>query len=191
MTGKEDVERRVKRTKGRLHSALISLIMESDYDKITVQDIIDRADTGRSTFYSHYETKDDLLISGLDHLTADIELHMAADPGADDAILPTLGIFHHISENHALFKRLIGTRGIDIVHKAAFDTFTAIALSAIERRAADGEQSEIPPEARAVFAAGSFMAFIGWWLDNAMPYGPDKINDMYRQMTEGSVRART
>ncbi|MCP4222921.1 MAG: helix-turn-helix transcriptional regulator, partial [Actinomycetia bacterium] len=53
-------DRRVRRTKQRLHEALMSLIVEKGYDKITVQDLIDRADVGRSTFYAHFETKDDL-----------------------------------------------------------------------------------------------------------------------------------
>ena len=46
----------------------MSLMQEKPYDAITVQDIIDRADVGRSTFYSHYRDKEDLMVSGLLHL---------------------------------------------------------------------------------------------------------------------------
>lgn len=176
-------DRRVRRTRQRLHTALMSLIMESDYDKITVQDLIDRADVGRSTFYAHYETKDDLLVSGLDRLTADIELHMADDPSAAETVLPSLGIFRHVAENHRVFRALLGSRGIDLVHKAALDTLTEHAMAAIERRSVAGEQTNIPPAVRAAFAAGSLMAFLVWWLDYDMPYTPEVMDDMYRQMT--------
>ena len=183
MTTEERQDRRVRRTKQQLGTALLSLIVEKSYDKITVQDLIDRADVGRSTFYAHYETKDDLLISGLDHLTADIELHMADDPSDADAILPSLGVFRHIADQHRLFKALIGSRGIDLVHKAALEAFTDKARSAIDERAASGEKSSIPAEARAAFVAGSLLAMITWWLDNGMPYPPEQMADMFWQLT--------
>ncbi|MEM6707029.1 MAG: TetR/AcrR family transcriptional regulator, partial [Acidobacteriota bacterium] len=55
-------DRRVTRTKRLLRQALMELVREKDYARITVQDILDRADVGRSTFYTHYRDKDDLLL---------------------------------------------------------------------------------------------------------------------------------
>lgn len=55
-------DRRVRRTREALHRALIELMMERAYDRITVSDVIARADIGRSTFYAHYRDKDDLLV---------------------------------------------------------------------------------------------------------------------------------
>lgn len=169
------------RTKDRLQRALMSLIGEKGYDKITVRDLIDRADVGRSTFYAHYETKDDLLLAGLEHLTRDIELHLADDPGAVDTILPSLGIFRHVAANHGLFREMLGSRGIDLVQRAALDLLTAMARSKIDGTA--GKPSEVPADTRAAFAAGSLMAFLGWWLDNDMPHSPEEMAGMYRQMT--------
>ena len=186
MTTEERQDRRVRRTKQLLGNALLSLIVEKSYDKITVQDLIDRADVGRSTFYAHYETKDDLLISGLDNLTADIDLHLADEPSNADAILPSLGVFRHITEQHRLFEALIGSRGIDLVRKAGLDAFTQRARSAIDRRVAAGDQTDIPPDVAAAFVAGSLMAMITWWLDNDMPYPPEQMADMFRRMTAGS-----
>ena len=57
-------DRRVARTKRQLSKALIELILEKGYDHVTNQDILDRADVGRSTFYAHYESKDVLLVDG-------------------------------------------------------------------------------------------------------------------------------
>ncbi len=183
MTSQERVDRRVRRTKQQLGAALLSLIVEKGYDRSTVQDLVDRADVGRATFYARYETKDDLLISGLDHLTDDIELHMADDPSDAEAILPSLGVFRHVADQHELFKAMIGSRGIDVVHRAALEAFTQRARSAIDQRVAAGEKTGIPPDARAAFAAGSLMALLAWWLDNNMPYAPEQMANMYRKLT--------
>src|SRR5262244_2336456 len=58
-------DRRVQKTKSLLHEALGSLIREKPYDGIVVQEILDRANVGRSTFYMHFSDKDDLLVSGI------------------------------------------------------------------------------------------------------------------------------
>lgn len=176
-------DRRVRRTKQRLHEALMSLIVEKGYDKTTVQDLIDRADVGRSTFYAHYETKDDLLVSGLDRLTDDLELHMTDEASAADAILPSLGFFRHVANNHKLFNAMIGSRGIELVHRTALDLLTKRARFAIDRRSEAGEKANLPPDARAAFAAGSLMSFFAWWLDNNMPYPPEEMAEMFQQMT--------
>lgn len=60
------LDRRVRRTRRRLKEALLTLIDERGYEGITVQDIADRADVGRSTFYSHFASKEDLLFRGFD-----------------------------------------------------------------------------------------------------------------------------
>ena len=66
------MDRRVQRTRDVLHQALISLMIQKGYEIITVQDIIDEANVGRSTFYAHYTSKGDLLMSGLKNLSKNL-----------------------------------------------------------------------------------------------------------------------
>ena len=61
---KED--RRVQRTRLTIRSAMVSLIRERGFEDLTVQDIIDRADVGRSTFYAHFKSKEDLLAGSVE-----------------------------------------------------------------------------------------------------------------------------
>src|SRR5262245_63862683 len=56
-------DRRVQRTRELLQKALIELISECSYDAIAIQDIVERANVGRTTFYLHYSSKDDLFMS--------------------------------------------------------------------------------------------------------------------------------
>ena len=50
-------DRRVQRTRKLLQDALMALILEKGYEAVTIQDIIDRANVGRSTFYAHFLDK--------------------------------------------------------------------------------------------------------------------------------------
>ena len=54
-------DRRITKTRNAIYSAFLRLLNQKDYEAITVQEIIDLADVGRSTFYSHYESKELLL----------------------------------------------------------------------------------------------------------------------------------
>ena len=65
-------DRRVQRTHQLLRGALVALIQEKGFEALTVQDIIDRANVGRATFYAHFDNKEDLLVSGLEEFRASI-----------------------------------------------------------------------------------------------------------------------
>ena len=67
-------DRRVARSRRALKEALTDLILERGYEAVTVQDVIDRADVGRSTFYAHFLDKDDLLDLILDEAYGQIPL---------------------------------------------------------------------------------------------------------------------
>lgn len=62
------LDRRTQKTKNLLWESFVNLVLEKGYDSVTIQDIITRANIGRSTFYSHYESKENLLLSGQVHL---------------------------------------------------------------------------------------------------------------------------
>src|SRR5262245_8432628 len=66
------VDRRIRRTQELLRAALMSLIQEKGFETLSVQDIIDRANVGRATFYAHFDSKDDLLASGIEELRASL-----------------------------------------------------------------------------------------------------------------------
>jgi AcrR family transcriptional regulator len=120
------VDRRIRRTRELLHRALLSLIKEQGYDRITVQDIIDRADIGRSTFYAHYRDKDDLLLAGFE----DIRSALAAEPqpaveakGATGELLQPLRIvFRHVEGHRHVWQPLTRKGGADMMTRIMRDT---------------------------------------------------------------------
>src|ERR671929_2025740 len=111
----EKQDRRSQRTRRLLSAALVELIREKDYGTITVSDIIERANVGRSTFYAHYRDKDDLFVGEMDRV---VEVLSQRIPGQEETpFFPSLGLFRHVGEEYELYKALVWGPGIDLLIK--------------------------------------------------------------------------
>src|SRR5215216_6604277 len=162
-------DRRSQRTRHLLSAALVELIREKDYNTITVSDIIERANVGRSTFYSHFHDKDDLFVGELDRV---IELLSQRIPGQEEMpFFPSLGLFRHVGEEYELYKALLWTPGIDLLIKHMQKSLS----QRVEQRLQNsGRELEIPYPVLASFIAGSFLTLLKWWLENKMIYPPEQ-----------------
>src|SRR6476646_5226795 len=109
-------DRRSRRTRRMLGEALVALMLEKRYDTITVQEIIDRANVGRSTFYAHYLDKEDLLQTEIAELVARLSAHMDQSAGGQ-RIIPSLELLRHLYESQALYRALVRGRAIEPVIK--------------------------------------------------------------------------
>lgn len=172
MTAKTD--RRVMRTKEALNKALISLIMEKPYDKITVQNILDRANIGRATFYAHFHDKDDLLTG-----RGSAEFMRLIQPNLPESSVPDLlELFQHVEENKALAKALLGTGGADVVIKMLQKSFYASWLNWAEHQPSIDSR----PDVVAHFLTGGVMSLITWWLNEEMPIPAQEINTIFQKL---------
>lgn len=176
-------DRRVARTQRALSEALFDLIQVKRYDRITVQDIIDRADVGRSTFYAHYQTKDELLLSSIDRLTEDLDRFFDERTVLEGPLLPARGLFHHVAGQRRVFTALFGTRGIELMMSAATDLLSRRAADVARALDAAGIAHGVDPEVRGVYYAGAFMAFVRWWLDHGADMTPDEAADVFERLT--------
>ena len=176
MSDKQD--RRSQRTRHLLSEALVELIREKDYNSITVSDIIERANVGRSTFYAHYRDKDDLFVGELDRV---IEVLSHRIPDQEDSpFFPSLGLFRHVGEEYKLYKALLWTSGIDLLIKHL--------QTSLSNRIEQGLQKsrmefEIPFPIMANFVAGSFLTLLKWWLENKMIYSPEEMDKIFKRLT--------
>jgi AcrR family transcriptional regulator len=190
-------DRRVDRTRRALREALFDLIREKSYDQITVEEITERANLGRTTFYLHYKDKEDLLLEDFIDLIDDmvnkavadkplqrLKTNIANQPGtvnspvSPNLFRPNLIIFHNVSRNADMVRIIlhnggavkIGERLREIILKAVQQLATA------SQERSDLEISfEIPVEVIANFYAGSLLGLISWWLDNDMPFTPEQM----------------
>jgi AcrR family transcriptional regulator len=168
-------DRRVRRTRRTLAEALVALVLERGYERITVADLLTRADVGRSTFYSHFRDKDDLLMSCFDDLRADLYARVA------DQSAPVGALFEHAYRHREMYQALCGRRSGETVLRQLHRFYAEMLRT--HHVALDGT---VAAELRAEFLAGAAIALLRWWLDADMPEPPAAMADYYTQLADGA-----
>jgi AcrR family transcriptional regulator len=185
-------DRRVQRTRQLLQEALVSLILEKHYDKITVQEIIDRANVGRSTFYAHFQDKEDLLASNFASYTAqwnhpDETKHTASEESAH--VLHSLEFFLHANEAYEFHQAMFEGGGAEVM----LETGRQHMMTGVQNHLLDllpeGEELDIPLPVITNFLAGGLLSVMVWWLKEKRPYPPEEINEMFQQLAMRGVKS--
>lgn len=183
-------DRRVKRTRKTLQDALIALILEKGYEAITVQDVIERADVGRSTFYAHFVDKDALLLSQFEHLQADFERHLV-EHAADDAntdLLDFSGVmFRHAQRYRRVYQAVVGRQSGQLMQRHLEKTLTAGVNKRVKRLWVGGQRQAIPPDILTHHLVSAMMSLLIWWLDHDLPHPPERMDQIYRQLMRGGI----
>ncbi|GAA3851897.1 TetR/AcrR family transcriptional regulator [Streptomyces coacervatus] len=168
-------DRRVRRTRRTLHDALIELVLERAYERITVQDILDRADVGRSTFYAHFRDKDALLVAGFDEMREELRRELDAmspsTPPSDPA-RPAAIIFEHAYRHQRVYLALCGRQGGNLVYRHLHRLIGDLAREHLRPHLA-AAGTELPAEVVAEFYTSSVLALLAWWVDQGFPRDPD------------------
>lgn len=184
----EKLDRRVRRTRHQLGDALRELIIEKPYEAITIQDITDRADVNRATFYLHYGTKDELLMASLteifDELVRQIEAQSDGKPPWESMVYAQV-LFEHVDENFALYQAVLGQNGLGYVMHQILAYITAHEeqeLREYVKNAAAPIILPLPIPILARHVAGSIFALASWWVENNRPYSPEEMAAMLLQL---------
>jgi AcrR family transcriptional regulator len=186
------VDRRVRRTRELLRRALLSLIQEQGYGRITVQDIIDRADIGRSTFYAHYRDKDDLLLSEFEDIRSALAAERAAAEQAAGAtsefLQPLLVVFRHVEGHRHLWQPLARKGGAEVVTRIMRDNVTDLVREHLRSQVPGLGRDQPQLEAAVQFVASAGIGLLIWWLDNDVPYPAEELYRVFRRLTTQDVR---
>jgi AcrR family transcriptional regulator len=174
-------DRRVRKTKARIFGALIDLMMEKGYDKVTVQDIIDRADVGRSTFYAHYRDKEALLESGFD------ELRPFFEPSQDDTD-PSLAIFRHIGGYTHVYRAIAGRRGGQVVIAYFRRMLTELYGTRLRARMDRAREPSVPLDAVVEYLVSALIGIVQWGLDRSESATPEQLHDWFQRLVTPGVR---
>ena len=184
----EKQDRRIRRTQKSLHDALISLALEKNYDSITIQEILDRANVGRATFYSHFKGKDELLMAGAhnlrDVLNTAVQGSRSSSKPHEIVIGFSRAMFEHASEYREVYHALLHTQGWSLFRRQLEDI-----LDEIIRRECKTEiqrlkkvDSDVPVDLFIQYVRAAFFSVLTWWLDQRSRLTPSRIDNIFRSL---------
>lgn len=174
-SGSSGPDRRVQKTKKLLSDALVALILEKGYDDVSIGEILERANVGRSTFYAHYENKEQLLLYGHEHLR-----NLAIRDGADH--IDFLSFYRHLAERYDLAQRLLASeRGAAVITRSLQDILHTgiLRLPLVPPR---GPSERAMTVLRADAAAAALVRLMVGWVRGGMPYPPEVMAEESTQI---------
>jgi AcrR family transcriptional regulator len=181
---------RVRRTRDALGDALVALMQEKPFDSITVQHILDRAEIGRSTFYSHYLDKNDLFLSDLEDFFEGMSTLLLRRREDSNRVVPVCELFAHIAEMRTLYTALVAA---DKQHEF-FELAQGYFARAIDQRLAQlASTRAIAPARRSAMAhafAGAFLSLLSWWIAQPTPPSAEDMDQIFHQMVWSGVNAK-
>lgn len=157
------IDRRVERTRNALYDALVGLIRDRGYSAIGVAEIVEAANVGRSTFYAHFHSKDELLVRSLERLRPVLQAgreRQLREP-LTGSCHGTLALFHHVAEYGDVLAALEGTPAKAAVLEAIGAELTRfLGAHAAARREPFGPSRDLVLR----YIVGAFTSVLSWWL---------------------------
>jgi AcrR family transcriptional regulator len=182
-------DRRTARTQRSLSGALVSLVKEKRFDDITVQEVIDRADVGRSTFYSHFRDKEDLFQKDWERFLDGFAHHIEWEKAGTGRFVPVVYLFGHLQEYQPFYKGLVRSQKADAVFKSGTAYLTLKIETALSTLFRDKPAPPTPIPILSNYLASELFSLLKWWLDNQMPYTPERMDEIFHELVTPTFRA--
>ena len=171
-------DRRITKTRKAIYAAFLQLLNQKDYEAITVQEIIDLADVGRSTFYSHYESKE-LLLDELFQKLFERDEHLSPQ----DYLAH---IFQHFKKNQDHVSSLLLSKNDYFIRQLRkeleHDVYPMLADELIQAH------PNIPHSYLKHLVVSHFIETISWWLKNGKSYNEQKVVQFYLEILNASSK---
>lgn len=180
------MDRRVQRTRKLLCDSLMSLILEEGYDAISIQDITDKANLGRATFYLHFKDKDELLSEVIQQFLSEFLENVPQFSQHQWRLEDTKSIaklFTFAAEHYDLYRILIIGSGGMTASRQLHHIIAENVRACIQKEIDDlGADPILPLDFIANFTAGMLLATIYWWLDKDLPYSDEEMAAMFQKI---------
>ncbi|MCI8633259.1 MAG: TetR/AcrR family transcriptional regulator [Lachnospiraceae bacterium] len=187
------MDRRQKKTQEAIFQAFITLLKHKSYHRITIQEIIDYANIGRSTFYAHYETKDELLKELCCELFGHV-VDSAANHLTDHTHSYNTGqnishsLFHHLlqhlAENDHSILSLLSCESNEIFLRYFKDSLNELVFS---QYVSQTKNLALPHDFLVNHISSSFVELILWWIRGQMKQSPEELNEYFHAVIDPIV----
>lgn len=186
------VDRRIVRTRELLFDALLDLMIEKGYEAITVQDLINKANIGRSTFYAHFQDKDHLLSENIKNLKQYLTLQRITYIPAEEThplkFTFSMGMFQHAQSHKRIYKAVAGKHsGIKVIFEMK-NMLAELVTEEIETRHAAHIIRNIPLSIVVEFVVNTFFSLLTWWKESKTPCSVIEIDEMFHQLALSGIR---
>jgi len=187
MSVKNKTDRRTRRTSHSLTHAMVDLVTEKRFDDITVQNLIDRADIGRSTFYTHFRDKEDLFQTNWEGFLEFCVEQIDWIRVGKGSFFPVLFLFDHLKDVQPFYRGLVLSRKSEPLMKTGTEY--------LSRRLGEGLQSKlkyhpsIPIPILSNYLATELFSLLKWWLDQGMPYSPERMDQIFHELVNPAFQS--
>jgi AcrR family transcriptional regulator len=188
MEEKRKEDRRITRTKTALNQAFSELVKEKGYESLTIEEITSRANLGRTTFYLHYQDKEDLLLEGLETrlsvLANDIIKHPLVFWFSEKNNTLIRSIFETFKENADIF-RLISNEQINKIYERFQKMTTRVIKELINESPWAQKKARhipVPLDYVIVYFTGAMWSSIIWWAQNDFSQPADEVAKSFRTL---------
>ena len=180
------MDRRQQKTRNAIFTAFSNILARKSYSRITVQEIIDEADVGRSTFYAHFETKDELLGELCRELFGHI-IDSAMDYTHTHGIqgrVPRSVFWHlleHLRENDMNILGLLSCESSEMFLRYFKDSLNGLMEGQFR---SEISHSPLPRDFLINHISGSFVEMVLWWIKGGMKQSPQELDEYFRGVIE-------
>ena len=177
-----ELDARAARSQRALGAALVALMLDEQFDRITVQQVLERAGVGRSTFYAHFRNKDDLLLSDAERFITMLEQHFMSVAEHTTRVAPIVELFSHV-EDVARFVNALDRSG---KQDAVFDLILGHLAQMIERRldvlVPNREALALGHAGSARICAAMAMEMLRWFRDHPGEASAKEMDQRFHSM---------
>jgi AcrR family transcriptional regulator len=178
-------DRRILRTRDTLGDALVELMHEKPFEEITVQDILDRAGVGRSTFYTHYRDKHDLFLSDVEDFFQLFSTALTRNGADPRRLAPVAEFLTHLSEVRDFYAAVVASGKVNDVLALGRGFFARSIEERLRLAGVHAEPTQLAAQAHAL--AGSLFALIDWWIDRGMKTDPKEVDAIFHRMAWSGI----
>ncbi len=188
----EKPDRRTEKTRQSLLFALSDLMQEKKYSNITIQEIIDRANVGRSTFYAHFETKDELLSSCMEHIFGMLNQQITdcvEQAGNQLRFVPVTELFEHVKDNSRLIKGLMSSERSDILLNKIQAYWNHKIEQYLLTQYLSQREPIVPLTLLTNHITSTMLELLIWWISHNMPYSPQQMDEYFQLLINPCIQS--